>query len=158
MSQNSPTFVKIDPSKFRIGVVAAQFNQQLVDALLSRVEQIIFENGQPSEWTVERVPGSNEIPAALSLMLEKKSFSCLLGLGVVIKGSTSHHHLVAESAGHAIQNLVIKHNTPIINGMVVTDDRASAEARIIGEIDRGKEFAQAALQMANFKHKWTKIS
>ena len=158
MSLELPHFSPIEPGNFRLGVVAAQFNQGLVDSLLSRVVEVIEENGKPMELVIERVPGSNEIPVALSFLLENKSFSCLLGLGVVIKGSTSHHHLVAESAGNAIQSLMIKHNTPIINGIIVTDDRQTAEERISGSIDRGREFAQSALQMAKLKGKWTTIS
>ena len=145
MSFESPPFSPIDPSPFRIGIVAAEFNQSLVEFLFSRVIEVIGENGKPMEMITERVPGSNEIPAALNLLLEKKSFSCLIGLGVVIKGGTSHHHLVAEAAGVAIQNLVIKHNTPIINGIVVTEDKISAEERIKGPMDRGREFAQTAV-------------
>tara|TARA_B100001093_G_scaffold349280_1_gene333864 strand:- start:514 stop:990 length:477 start_codon:yes stop_codon:yes gene_type:complete len=158
MSLETPPFSPIEPSNFRFGVVAAQFNLGLVDSLLSRVVEVIEENGKPMELVIERVPGSNEIPAALNFLLENKSFSCLLGLGVVIKGSTSHHHLVAQSAGNAIQSLIIKHNTPIINGIIVTDDRKTAEERISGSIDRGREFAQSALQMAKLKGKWTTIS
>jgi len=158
MSFEAPPFSPIEPGNFRLGVVAAQFNQSLVDSLLSRVVEVIEENGKPMELVIERVPGSNEIPVALNFLLENKSFSCLLGLGVVIKGSTSHHHLVAESAGNAIQSLMIKHNTPIINGIIVTDDRQTAEERISGSIDRGREFAQSALQMAKLKGKWTTIS
>lgn len=158
MSIEIPSFSPIEPSNFRLGIVAAQFNPALADALLSRVVEIIEENGKPMELVIERVPGSNEIPAALNFLLENKSFSCLLGIGVVIKGSTSHHHLVAESAGNAIQSLIIKHNTPIINGIIVTDDLQSAEERISGSIDRGREFAQSALQMAKLKGKWTTIS
>ena len=90
-------------------------------------------------------------------MLESRPFHCLIGLGVVIKGSTSHHHLVADSAGHAIQSLAIEHGVPIINGLVVTEDLNSAEERITGSLDRGKEFAQAALRMAQLYEKWTKI-
>ena len=80
----------------------------------------------------------------------------MIGLGVVIKGATSHHHLVAESAGNAIQSLVLQHGVPIINGIVVTDDENSANERINGSLDRGREFAQAALEMAHLHEKWTK--
>ena len=85
------------------------------------------------------------------------NFDCLVALGVVIKGGTSHHHLVAESTGHSLQSLSLQYHTPIINGIVVTDDIKSAEDRIIGNIDRGMEFANAALFMAQLKQKWTKI-
>ena len=62
--------------------------------------------------------------------------------------------LVAESAGHAIQSLVINYHLPIINGIVVTDDLATAQERITGSLDRGREFAHAALEMASFRQKW----
>ena len=87
--------------------------------------------------------------------MQSKTFSCLIALGVVVKGGTSHHQLVADSAGQAIQSLVVEYGTPIINGIIVTDDYFSAETRITGSVDRGNEFAQAALQMAQLKMKWT---
>ena len=39
------------------------------------------------------------MPSGIDLILEGTSFDCMIGLGVVIKGSTSHHHLVAEASG-----------------------------------------------------------
>jgi len=157
MSTDSPTATVIDPSPFCFGIVCARFNEGLTQHLLDRVLEVLQEHGKPSDLVVERVPGSHEVPAGLSLLAESGRFSCLIGLGVVIKGSTSHHHLVAESAGHAIQTLVVKHNLPIINGIVVTDDLATAEERITGRLDRGREFAHAALEMAQFRQKWISI-
>ena len=122
--------------------------------LLSRVVEVLQEQGKPANLIIERVPGSHEVPAGLSLLAETGRFSSLIGLGVVIKGSTSHHHLVAESAGHAIQNLVVQHRLPIINGIVVTDNLPTAEERITGKLDRGREFAHAALEMASLRQRW----
>jgi 6,7-dimethyl-8-ribityllumazine synthase len=56
-----------------------------------------------------------------------------------------------------MQNLALQYHTPVINGIVVTDDMHSAEQRIIGQLDRGLEFARAALEMAVLRKKWTKI-
>ena len=155
MSTDSPTVQTIDPSPFIFGIVCARFNESLTQHLLDRVLEVLQEQGKPADLVVERVPGSHEVPGGLSLLAESGRFSCLIGLGVVIKGSTSHHHLVAESAGHAIQSLVIKHRLPIINGIVVTDDLPTAQERITGSFDRGKEFAHAALEMASLRQRWT---
>ena len=157
MSTDNPSFPQINPSELRIGIVCACFNQKLTDILLERVTTGLTQNGELKELVIERVPGSNEVPSGIDLILEGTSFDCMIGLGVVIKGSTSHHHLVAEASAHSLQNLSVKYHTPIINGIVVTDDLQSAEDRIVGEIDRGKEFAQAALHMAHLKRKWTRI-
>ena len=158
MSLDSSSPSSVDPSNFRLGIVSSQFNQSLVISLLHRVTEVIEENGTPLEFINETVPGANEIPSAMALILEKKALSCMIALGVVIKGSTSHHHLVAECAGHALQDLSIRYKTPIINGIIVADDLSTAKDRIVGSIDRGGEFAHAALQMAHLKEKWTKIS
>ena len=157
MSTDSPDNLITDPAELSIGVVCASFNSDLCESLLTRVTNCLQEKGMLKKLLTERVPGSNEVPSGIDLILESASFDCMIGLGVVIKGSTSHHHLVAETSGHSLQNLSVKYHTPIINGIVVTDDLQSAEDRIVGEIDRGKEFAKAALHMAHLKRKWTRI-
>jgi 6,7-dimethyl-8-ribityllumazine synthase len=156
MSTDSPNYSGVDPSQLSIGVVCASFNPILCEALLSRVLSCLEENGKLQNLIIERVPGSNEIPSGIDLILNNNSLDCIIGLGVVIKGSTSHHHLVAESSGHAMQNLALQYHTPVINGIVVTDDLRSAEERITGQLDRGLEFARAALEMAVLRKKWTK--
>ena len=154
MSTDSPNPPIIDPAPFSFGIVCSRFNESLTQSLLDRVIEVLNEQGTPAQVIIERVPGAHEVPAGLSLLADSGRFSTLIGLGVVIKGSTSHHHLVAESAGHAIQSLVVQHRLPIINGIVVTDDLTTAEERITGKLDRGKEFAHAALEMASLRKKW----
>jgi len=156
MSNDSPTFSKLNPSELKIGVVCAFFNQKLTDILLERVTNALTQNGELKELVLERVPGSNEVPSCIDLILQKKVMDCMIGLGVVIKGGTSHHHLVAEAVGHSMQNISLQYHVPIINGIVVTEDYKSAEERVCGNIDRGFDFAQAALFMAQIKRKWTR--
>jgi len=154
MSTDSPNAPILDPAPFTFGIVCSRFNESLTQSLLDRVIEVLNEQGTPAQVIIERVPGAHEVPAGLCLLADSGRFSTLIGLGVVIKGSTSHHHLVAESAGHAIQSLVVQHRLPIINGIVVTDDLTTAEERITGKLDRGKEFAHAALEMASLRKKW----
>jgi 6,7-dimethyl-8-ribityllumazine synthase len=75
-------------------------------------------------------------------------YDCVIGLGVVIAGDTPHHEVIAHSTAHALQDAALRAEVPIINGIVVTNDRAQAELRCKGALDRGCEFAQAALTMA----------
>ena len=156
MSLDPPQGGKWSSAGLRLGIVCARYNEALTDALLAKVRAIIKDAGEPERLVVERVPGSHEVPVAMSLMLEAESFDCLVGLGVVIKGSTSHHHLVAESAGQAMQQLAVERCTPIINGIIVTDSIEDAEVRVTGSLNRGREFGEAALHMAELKRKWTK--
>ena len=158
MSLDTPDGGRLTSDGLRLGVVCARYNGELTDALLARVTTLIEDAGPPERLVVERVPGSHEVPVAMTLMLESDSFDCLVGLGVVIKGATSHHHLVAENAGSAMQQLAMERAIPIINGIIVTDDPNEARERVTGPIDRGREFAEAALHMATLKRKWKKNS
>ena len=156
MSTDNPSFPRINPSELRIGIVCACFNQKLTDILLERVTTGLTQNGELKELVIERVPGSNEVPSCIDLILQNKLMDSMIGLGVVIKGQTSHHHIVAEAATQSMQTLSLQYHIPVINGIVVTEDLKSAEDRVHGSIDRGSEFAQAALFMGQIKRKWTK--
>ena len=156
MSLDAPKPDNPSSDGLSIGIVCARYNEELTDALLARVTEVIQAAGEPENLSVERVPGSHEVPVGLSLMLESRDFDCLVGLGVVLKGATSHHHLVAESAGSALQKLAIDRSTPIINGIIVTETLDEARERVTGSIDRGREFAEATLNMAQLKRRWKK--
>jgi 6,7-dimethyl-8-ribityllumazine synthase len=75
-------------------------------------------------------------------------YDAVIGLGVVIAGETPHHEIIATSTASALQSSALRSEVPMINGIIVTLDRAQAEARCTGLMDRGPEFARAALEMA----------
>jgi 6,7-dimethyl-8-ribityllumazine synthase len=75
-------------------------------------------------------------------------------IGVVIAGDTNHHEIIGDSTATALLNVSIAQKVPVINGILVVNHLAQAEARAGATINRGKEFAQAALEMAQFTHTW----
>lgn len=155
MSLDKPIPRHGDASKLRFAVAAACYNELLSERLLSSVlSHLVGAGAKESNLVVERVPGSHEVPSGLALLANDRSFDCLIGLGVVLKGDTSHHKLVGESASFGLQRLALKHGTPAINGIVVVDDQDQAEARVGAKIERGSEFAAAAVTMGNLRSKW----
>jgi len=50
-----------------------------------------------------------------------------------------------------MQDVALRSEVPVINGIVVTNTRQQAEERCTGSLDRGTEFAQAALIMAQHR-------
>ena len=74
-----------------------------------------------------------------------------LALGVLIGGDTRHHEMVGQSVSHALQTLALASGIPIINGVIVADTLAQARTRCVGKINRGAEFASAAVEMAAVK-------
>lgn len=152
MSLAAPSEVVVNGAAFRVGIVAARFNGDLVDALLARViEKLRAAGVKEKSLTVVRVPGSHEVPWAAGELAREGKRHVVIALGVLIGGDTSHHELVGESVSHALQRVALSTRTPVINGVIVTDTRAQAAARCIGRINRGAEFAAAALEMAALK-------
>lgn len=152
MSQNSPTARRIDGAKFRIGIVAARFNEALVDGLLTRLQAGLRSAGvKDHRIELVRVPGSHEVPWAAGQMAVSRRFDCVVALGVLIGGDTNHHEMVGQSVSLTLQRVALDSGTPVINGVIVTATVGQARARCIGKINRGAEFAAAALAMAELK-------
>lgn len=154
MSLASPKPTVLDGAGFSIGIAAARFNGELVEALLARVQAGLRAAGvKEKKITLVRVPGSHEVPWAAQALAVGGRCDAVIGLGVLIGGDTSHHEMVGQSVSHALQRVALDARTPVINGVIVANTRAQAEARCRGRIDRGAEFAAAALEMAALKRK-----
>src|SRR3954467_11795722 len=108
MSLASPKSRQVNGATFRIGIVAARFNETLVDGLLARTVAGL-QLGQVKEKNVAliRVPGSHEVPWAANVLATKGKYDCVVALGVLIGGDTNHHEMVGESVSHALQSVAI---------------------------------------------------
>ena len=154
MSQFAPSTKPISGAKLRFGIAAARFNEALVDGLLERVRTALTGAGvKPANVDVARVPGSHEVPWAAHALARRGRFDCVIGLGVLIAGDTNHHEMVGNSVSFALQQVAIATRVPVINGVIVVNSLAQAEERCVGRINRGAEFAAAALEMAALKGK-----
>jgi 6,7-dimethyl-8-ribityllumazine synthase len=153
VSLDIPNIQKIDGSGFRIAVIASRYNEALVDSLVHHACATVEASGAATPQ-VERVPGAAELPFAAAILAKHGSFDAIICIGVVIAGDTNHHEIIADSTATALLDLSIAKKVPVINGILVVKNLAQAEARASDEINRGKEFAQAALEMAQFTKKW----
>lgn len=152
MSFDQPDIGTIDGSRFSCLIVAASYNSTLADTLLARTVERLTASGMPSDHIeVLRVPGSNEVPYAIQLGIETGNFDVCIGLGVLIRGDTIHYNVIAQSAGDALQTVALKNRTPVVNGILVAENLEQAEHRIIGDVNRGSEFAECALQLASLR-------
>ncbi len=151
MSRQAHPELSINGAAFTFGIVAARYNVALVDALLHTVyEQLSAAGVKEKRIRLVRVPGSHEVPWAAQALAGKK-IDCVIALGVLIGGDTGHHELVGASVSHALQQVALATRTPVINGVIVADNPAQAEERCLGTINRGAEFARAALEVAALK-------
>jgi 6,7-dimethyl-8-ribityllumazine synthase len=148
MSLDRPDEESFDGRDLSVAIVAARFNPRMVDGLLRHCRQVLVENNVSEERIeVVRVPGSNEIPYAVGMLANSGQFDVIVGLGLVMAGETPHHEVIADSTGMMLQQIAVSSEIPVINGIVVVHTEAQAEARCLGEINRGREFGLAALEM-----------
>ncbi len=149
MSQDKPTPDAVDGSELRIAVVAAGYNGELVEAMLGRTLKALRSGGVKEDSVrIVRVPGSGEIPYAAYMTAMTGDYDCVIALGVVIAGDTPHFDVIAHSTAKALQDVALRAEVPVINGIIVANDRSQAVARCQEALDRGTEFAHAALTMA----------
>ena len=149
MSGDSPVPRAAGASGLKIAIAAARFNERLVDSLLGRVRRRLSEAGvRERDVTVVRVPGSNELPLAARLLAERARPDAVVALGVIIRGGTIHYELVAHAAAGGLMEVALATRVPVSNGVIVAENAAQARARCGGRIDRGAEFADAAVSMA----------
>ena len=76
MSLAAPPQIKVNGAVLSVGIVAARFNEELVEALLIRVQAGLAAAGvKPSRITVARVPGSHELPVAAHWLARRRARS-----------------------------------------------------------------------------------
>ncbi len=152
MSLAKPSSRPVSGAALRFGIAAARFNEAMVDGLLGRTVAGLRAAGvKAGSIRIVRVPGSHEVPWAAQQLAASGRYDAVIGLGVLIAGDTNHHEMVGTSVSHALQQVALGTGVPAINGVIVANTAAQAAARTTGRIDRGAEFAAAALEMAALK-------
>lgn len=132
----------------RISIVASKFNEEFTDAL---VENTVDEIGilvDAPKVDIVRVPGAFEIPVIAKSIIEQEGPDCVIALGCIIRGGTSHADLVASAVTNALQDLAIATTTPIIHEVLLLEDEKQAYARCMGKnLNRGREAARSAVSI-----------
>jgi 6,7-dimethyl-8-ribityllumazine synthase len=129
-----------------VGVVVSRFNGEITNRLLETALRTLTDAGVAAESIVVMpVPGAFELPLAAMALAKTRRYACILALGCVIRGETSHYDLVAGEAASGLQLAAIETGVPISFGLLTTETREQAEARI----DRAADVARTALEMAD---------
>jgi 6,7-dimethyl-8-ribityllumazine synthase len=152
MSQDPLENTSVDGEGLRFAIVASRYNRRFVDALLDSALRTLGDAGvKPDDIETVRVPGALEIPYVAEMLAKGGEFDCIIALGVIIEGDTSHHDVIARSTADAFLRTCHVNETPVINGVIDVHNAQQAEERCTGRLDRGAEFARSALEMADLK-------
>lgn len=99
------------------------------------------------------VPGAYELPLACKAAAETGKYDAIIAIGCVIRGDTPHFDYVAGEAARGITDASLATNIPIIFGVLTVNTKEQAEQRAFPDRDnKGAEFAEAAIEMANFMY------
>jgi 6,7-dimethyl-8-ribityllumazine synthase len=146
-----------DPKGARILVVEARFYDDIADELLKGAVRALDAAGVVHDRV--SVPGSLEIPAAITIALDAaeragKPYEGAVALGCVIRGDTIHFEIVSFESSRGLMEISRTRGVPIGNGILTVDNDAQAWIRAkVEEADKGGDAARAALALVRLKRR-----
>ena len=130
--------------KKKILIVIADFYPVISKELLRSAQN---ELKSFTKVRVIKVPGSFEIPYAVKSLTNTKKFNSIIALGALIKGETIHFETIANSVSISLINISTETLTPVIFGILTTENKKQAIERIKQAI----EYAEISVEMGSKK-------
>lgn len=135
----------------KFGIVVAEWNPEITNALLEgAVGSLLKHNAKEDNISVKHVPGSYELPLGAQLFLEDTDVDAVIILGCVIQGETRHFDFICDAVGQGVMKLNLDYTTPVIFGLLTTNNQQQAIDRAGGKHgNKGDEAAITAIKMVD---------
>ena len=129
----------------KVGIIVSNFypeiSKMLIDGAVSKLKK-----NKISNFKIITVPGTFEIPAVVSNLINK--YDAFVVLGCIIKGQTSHFHYLCSSVITALTNLTVRSKKPIGNGILTCNNKKQAFKRADPNTkDKGGDAASAIISV-----------
>jgi len=135
----------------RFAVVAARFNDMIVDSLIrGAVDALLRHGAAEKQIDLIRVPGAYDLPFIVRRVAASKRYDAIVALGAVIRGATPHFDHVAGQCASGLARAAEESGVPVAFGVLTTDtieqaiERAGTKAG-----NKGADAALCALELAN---------
>ena len=133
----------------KIAIAVSRFNEEVTSKLLNSCLKTLRAEGMTdAQLRVVDVPGGFELPWTVNELARSGKYTCVVALGCVLKGSTPQNEHISRSLVHQLHHISVATRVPVVMGVLTPDTWKQAVARTKGSLDRGKEAALAALEMA----------
>ena len=110
------------PAGSRFAIVASRYNHFIVDRLVDGAVDCLVRHGASSDnIDLIRVPGAWEIPLVVQRVARSKSYSGIVAVGAVIRGSTPHFDYVAAEVTKGLSSVSLNENVPAAFGVLTVD-------------------------------------
>ena len=139
---------KLVAQGLKITIVAARFNDIIVDRLIGGAVDYLTRHGMEREnITLVRIPGAFELPVVCRKIAKKGGIDGIVALGAVIRGATPHFDFVASEATKGLAHVSLETGLPIGFGLLTTDSVEQAVERAGSKAgNKGVEAAAALLE------------
>ncbi|WP_461814980.1 6,7-dimethyl-8-ribityllumazine synthase [Blautia sp.] len=141
----------VAPQGMKVGIVAARFNEIIVNKLLGgAVDGLVRYGVEEENITAAWVPGAFEIPVAAQKMAQSGNYDAVICVGTVIRGDTSHYDYVCNEVSKGIAHVSLETGIPVLFGVLTTENIEQAIARAGSKAgNKGYDCALSAIEMVN---------
>lgn len=131
------------------GIVVSEWNEGITGSLYKGTYNTLIRHGvKKSNIKTVNVPGSFELPSGAQFILEYTDADAIICLGCVIRGETKHFEFICNAVANGISNVSITYNSPVIFGVLTTNNLQQAKDRSGGKHgNKGDEAAITAIKM-----------
>ncbi len=134
-----------DASKLRVGIVVADFHDDITSALQKGAEEVLRSWKVASKNThIVHVAGSFEVPLAALRLIRKHKLHAVVALGCIVKGETKHDEYLAHAVTDGLMRVSLDVGVPVGLGVLTVNTLSQAKKRL----DYGAAAARAALRAA----------
>lgn len=135
----------------KIAIVAGRFNDFITERLIVGAEGTLTAHGVDGEdIDLAYVPGAFEIPLVAKNLAGSGKYDAVIGLGCVIRGSTTHYDYVCSQAASGIMEAGLSTDVPVVFGVITTETIEQAIERAGTKLgNKGADAAGAAIETAN---------
>lgn len=140
---------RLDAQGLKIAIIVSRFNSFITEALLSGAQDALIRHGLKTEnLDVYKIPGAYEMPLVLKHVAKLREYDGAICLGAVIRGDTPHFDFVAAENAKGIQNIMLKFEFPVVNGVLTTNTLEQAVERAgVKAGNKGFDAAMALIEL-----------
>ena len=129
--------------RYRLGVVASEFNFDVTSMMLERARSQAEFLGVDIVKTI-MVPGVFDMPLAIKTLLKDAKIDAVITLGAVIEGETDHDEVVVSHASRKIMDLALEFDKPVSLGVT---GPGMSQLQAVDRIEKGREAVDVAVKM-----------
>ncbi|WAC07807.1 MAG: 6,7-dimethyl-8-ribityllumazine synthase [Thermodesulfobacteriota bacterium] len=141
----------LDATGLKFGIIVSRFNDFIGEKLVGgAIDALLRHGANEADINVFKVPGSFEIPFTAKKLALTKKYDAIICLGVIIRGDTPHFEYIAAEVSKGIASVGLDTGTPIIFGVLTTENIEQAIERSGTKAgNKGFDAANAAIEIVN---------